>query len=173
MAASRGCWLNKSRRSIAVDSATAWVISASKRCAALTRPCGLCWTYSAQVGATSFSGPDPARPFRTPTTSARMGSPAVVPWEWLTQPFTRLYTSFMLRVSDETRERILRIGREEFGGASADETIRRLIDEHWRATAVAAVRRYREGDPEGWANSIAETEEWEGVEAPLADEQAQ
>jgi hypothetical protein len=30
----------------------------------------------------------------------------------------------VLRVSDETRERVLRIGREEFGGASADETIR-------------------------------------------------
>ena len=45
----------------------------------------------------------------------------------------------MLRVSDETRENILRIGREEFGGASADETIRRLIDEHWRARAVAAI----------------------------------
>jgi hypothetical protein len=76
----------------------------------------------------------------------------------------------MLRVSDETREQVLRIGREEFGGASADETIRRLIDEHWKATAVAAVRRYRETDPQGWADYIAETEEWAGADAPITDE---
>jgi hypothetical protein len=44
----------------------------------------------------------------------------------------------MLRVSDETREKVLHIGREEFGGASADETVRRLIDEHWQAKAVVA-----------------------------------
>jgi hypothetical protein len=29
-------------------------------------------------------------------------------------------------VSDQTREQVLRIGREEFDGASADETVRRL-----------------------------------------------
>ncbi|KAA8956038.1 hypothetical protein [Mycobacterium sp.] len=78
----------------------------------------------------------------------------------------------MLRVSDETRERILRIGREEFGGASADETVRRLIDEHWRARAVAAVRRYRETDPQGWAEYLAEAEELAGAEAPITDEWA-
>lgn len=33
--------------------------------------------------------------------------------------------------------------REEFGGASADETIRRLLDAHWEAAALAAVERYR------------------------------
>ncbi|HTQ19431.1 hypothetical protein [Mycobacterium sp.] len=76
----------------------------------------------------------------------------------------------MLRVSDETRERVLRIGREEFGGASADETIRRLIDEHWQANAIAAVRRTRETDPQGWADYIAEAEEWSDAEAPIADE---
>jgi hypothetical protein len=78
----------------------------------------------------------------------------------------------MLRVSDETRERILRIGREEFGGASADVTVRRLIDEHWQARAVAAVRRYRETDPQGWAEYLAEAEELAGAEAPITDEWA-
>jgi hypothetical protein len=76
----------------------------------------------------------------------------------------------VLRVSDDTRERVLRIGREEFGGASADETIRRLIDEHWQATAIAAVRRYRESDPQGWADDIAETEESATADAPITDE---
>jgi hypothetical protein len=78
----------------------------------------------------------------------------------------------MLRVSDETRERILRIGREEFGGASADETIRRLIDEHWQARAIAAVRRYQETDPQGWAEYLAEAEEFAAAEAPITDEWA-
>lgn len=76
----------------------------------------------------------------------------------------------MLRVSDETRERILRIGREEFGGASADETVRRLVDEHWQAAAVAAVRGYRESEPQGWQHYLAEAEESSGADAPLTDE---
>lgn len=76
----------------------------------------------------------------------------------------------MLRVSDETRERVLRIGREEFGGASAEETVRRLVDEHWQATAIAAVHRYREADPQGWANYIAAAEELAEADAPVSDQ---
>ena len=78
----------------------------------------------------------------------------------------------MLRVSDETRKRVLRIGQEEFGGASADETVRRLIDEHWRAAAVAAVHRYREDDPQGWSDYLAEADEMAGADAPVDDEWA-
>lgn len=76
----------------------------------------------------------------------------------------------MLRVSDETRERVLRIGREEFGGASADETVRRLVDEHRQAAAIAAVHRYRESDPQGWSDYLVEAEEWSGADAPISDE---
>lgn len=76
----------------------------------------------------------------------------------------------MLRVSNETRERVLRIGSEEFGGASADETVRRLVDEHWQAAAVAAVRRYRESDPQGWAGYLAGAAELAEAEAPIGDE---
>lgn len=79
------------------------------------------------------------------------------------------YPEAMLRVSDEVREQVLRIGREEFGGASADETIRRLIDEHWKARAVAAVRAYRHSDPEGWADYLAGAEEIAGADAPVVD----
>lgn len=75
----------------------------------------------------------------------------------------------MLRVSDETRRRVQQIGQEEFGGASVDETLRRLMDEHWQAAAVEAVRRYRESDPQGWSNYIAETDELAGADAPIAD----
>ncbi|MGH9055274.1 MAG: hypothetical protein ACRDYY_05325 [Acidimicrobiales bacterium] len=75
----------------------------------------------------------------------------------------------MLRVSDETRDQVMRIGREEYGGTSADETVRRLVEEHWRANAVAAVRRYRETDPQGWAEFLAEAEDLAGADAPISD----
>lgn len=76
----------------------------------------------------------------------------------------------MLRVSEETRERVRRLAREEFGGASADETIRRLLDEHWEAAALAAVRRYRATDPEGWADYLAEADELAEADAPISDD---
>ncbi|MGH3494312.1 MAG: hypothetical protein ACRDQ1_13925 [Sciscionella sp.] len=72
-------------------------------------------------------------------------------------------------MSDETRRRVQRIGQEEFGGVSADETVRRLIDEHWQASAVAAVQRYRESDPQGWSDYIAEADELVGADAPIGD----
>ncbi len=78
----------------------------------------------------------------------------------------------MLRVSEETRERVLRIGREEFDGASADETVRRLVEEHWRHSAVAAVARYRAADPEGWAAHLAESDDLAAADAPVNDEWA-
>lgn len=73
-------------------------------------------------------------------------------------------------MSDKTRERILQIGREEFGGASADETVRRLIDEHWRARAVAAVRRDRDSDPRGWSDYLSAAEGLAAADAPISDE---
>jgi len=76
----------------------------------------------------------------------------------------------MLRVSDETRDRVMRIGREEFDGASADETVRRLIDEHWQAAAIAAVRRYRTVDPQGWADYLGEADDFAHADAPISDE---
>lgn len=76
----------------------------------------------------------------------------------------------MLRVSDETRDRVMRIGRDEFGGASADETVRRLLDEHWQAKAVAAVRATRLDAPDEWAGYLAETAELAAADPPLPDE---
>lgn len=76
----------------------------------------------------------------------------------------------MLRVSDETRQRVQRLAREEFGGASADEAIRRLLDEHWESAALAAVERYRTENPQGWADYLAEVDELSAADAPITDE---
>lgn len=75
-----------------------------------------------------------------------------------------------MRVSDETRERVQRLGREEFGGASADETVRRLLDEHWEAAALAAVERYRTDNPRGWADYLGEADRLSASDAPITDE---
>ena len=72
-------------------------------------------------------------------------------------------------MSDETRERVQRLAREEFGGASADETVRRLLDEHWEAAALAAVERYRTDNPHGWADYLTEADELSASDAPVSD----
>lgn len=76
----------------------------------------------------------------------------------------------MLRVSDETRERVQRLARDEFGNASADETIRRLLDEHWEAAALDAVDRYRADNGEGWTDYLAEAERLAAADALTTDE---
>lgn len=75
----------------------------------------------------------------------------------------------MLRVSDDTRDRVQRVAREDFGGASADEAIRRLLDEHWEARAVAAVEHYRAENPEAWADYLTEAEEASRSDAMITD----
>ncbi|GAB2762731.1 hypothetical protein GCM10027174_44280 [Salinifilum aidingensis] len=76
----------------------------------------------------------------------------------------------MIRVSDDTRRRVQKLGREEFGGASADETIQRLLDEHWERTVVEAVHRTRQEEPEDWAAYIAEAKHTADAQAPVPDE---
>ncbi len=73
-------------------------------------------------------------------------------------------------MSDETRQRVQRLAREEFGGASADEAIRRLLDEHWEIAALAAVERYRTENPQGWADYLAGADELSAADAPITDE---
>lgn len=75
----------------------------------------------------------------------------------------------MLRVSDETRLRVQQVGQDEFGGASADETVRRLLDEHWQVAAIAAIDRYRDSDPAGWSNYLAEADELAQADAAITD----
>lgn len=75
----------------------------------------------------------------------------------------------MMRVSPETRERVQRVATEDFGGVSADEALRRLLDEHWQARCIAAVARDRAADPDGWAEYLREADEWDRAAAPVTD----
>ncbi len=47
--------------------------------------------------------------------------------------------------------------------------IGRLIDEHWQAAAVAAVRNYCGSDSQRWADQAAEADEATGADAPVTD----
>jgi len=38
------------------------------------------------------------------------------------------------------------------------------------AVAIATVRRYRESDPQGWEDYLAEVDELTGADAPIGDE---
>jgi hypothetical protein len=74
----------------------------------------------------------------------------------------------MLRVSDEIRAAVMQLARE-WGGVSADEAVRRLIEEHEQAAAIAAVQRYREENPQGWAEYLAEADADAAADAPITD----
>ncbi len=76
----------------------------------------------------------------------------------------------MLRVSDETRDRIKRLAQDEFGGASANEVVEHLLDEHWEAAALAAVARTAAEHPHEWTEYLEGAEEFSKVDASISDE---
>lgn len=62
----------------------------------------------------------------------------------------------MIRVSPETRATINEIARNDYGGVSADEALRRLAREHRRAVWIEQARQLREEQPEVWQAAGAE-----------------
>lgn len=77
--------------------------------------------------------------------------------------------SVMLRVDPETRDRVMRVARDDFGGVSADEALQRLLEEHWERQAVAVMEQFRAEDPDGWKAYLAEAEQWDAASAPIVD----
>jgi hypothetical protein len=75
----------------------------------------------------------------------------------------------MLRVSQRTRDRVMRVAVEDFHGATAEEVLNQLLDEHWEAKAIAAMDHFRATDPEGWSEYLADADEWDRTAVPLAD----
>lgn len=64
MAASLGCWPNRPQRLTPDDWAKVWAISTSKRCAASTQRCGLCWISSQASQAMTSIGETKETPLR-------------------------------------------------------------------------------------------------------------
>jgi hypothetical protein len=75
----------------------------------------------------------------------------------------------MLRVSEQTRDRVMQVAAHDFGGATAEETLIRLLDEHWEAQAIAAMDRFRASDPGGWAEYLAEADRSDKAQAVVVD----
>jgi hypothetical protein len=75
----------------------------------------------------------------------------------------------MLRVSERTRDRVMQVAANDFGGATAEETLNRLLDEHWEAQAIAAMDRFRASDPEGWSAYLAEADQWDKAQPSAVD----
>jgi hypothetical protein len=75
----------------------------------------------------------------------------------------------MMRISHETRQRVMKIAAEDFGGITADETVVRLLDVYWQAKCVAAVEHFHQHDPDGWADYIGDAEGWDMASAPVTE----
>ncbi len=75
----------------------------------------------------------------------------------------------MMRVNPDTRDRIMKIAAEDYGGVTADIALARLADEHWERQAIAAMDRFRREDPRGYADYLAELREWEVLGEPVLD----
>lgn len=63
----------------------------------------------------------------------------------------------------------MRVAADDFGGATAEETLNRLLDEHWEAQAVAAMDRFRTGDPQGWSEYLTDADRWDTAQTSVAD----
>lgn len=63
----------------------------------------------------------------------------------------------------------MRVAADDFAGATVEETLNRLLDEHWEARAVAAMDDFRATDPEGWSEYLAEADRWDRAQTPVAD----
>jgi len=74
----------------------------------------------------------------------------------------------MMRVSAETRNEMIRIATEEYGGSTLEETLRRLLDEHRRARWVQAAREYF-AEPDNHDDYLGEAREWEAIDEPTTD----
>lgn len=63
----------------------------------------------------------------------------------------------------------MQVAAEDFGGATAEETLNRLLEEHWEAKAIEAMDHFRETDPHGWAEYLAEADDWDKAAVPATD----
>lgn len=65
-----------------------------------------------------------------------------------------------LRVHPATRDKVNALAVDEFGGASADKVIDRLLADHQKIKILEAYDRLA-ADPERWRGYLAELGEWE------------
>lgn len=67
-----------------------------------------------------------------------------------------------LRVHPDTRDTVNALAADEFGGASADKVIERLLADHRKIRILEAYDRLA-ADPEQWRDYVAEIDEWDAT----------
>ena len=63
----------------------------------------------------------------------------------------------------------MQVAADDFAGATVEEALIRLLDEHWEARAIAAMDAFRASDPEGWSEYLAEADQWDQVQTSVGD----
>jgi hypothetical protein len=115
----------------------------------------------------------PATSRQTPATSStehRDGGRCWVP-QREGSAHTDLYTQAYVNDATQfrTRDRVMRVAAEDYGGVSADEALSRLLDEHWQARCIGAVASYRAQDPENWAKYLRDADQSDAASAPITE----
>jgi len=65
-----------------------------------------------------------------------------------------------IRLDRATRDKVNALAADEFGGASADKVIERLLADHQKIRILEAYDRLA-GDPEHWRDYLDELGEWD------------
>ena len=76
----------------------------------------------------------------------------------------------MIRAELSTRDQLMKVAAEDFGGVSADEALQRLLAEHRQHKMIAVMNAFREDDPDGWQDYLHEADEWDRASAAPLDE---
>jgi hypothetical protein len=75
-----------------------------------------------------------------------------------------------MSIDPALRDRLAALADEEYGGVSLSEALSRVLDERMVLAAIAETQRFRETNPDGWNEYLAEADELDAASAPVADE---
>lgn len=80
-------------------------------------------------------------------------------------------SSTTIRVSTETRDRLNELAAEL--GKNVQDSVAYLLDQDWKSQCIADWDRFREEDPDGYRQHLADTEIWDDTladgTAPLSE----
>ena len=69
----------------------------------------------------------------------------------------------MVRMEPATRDELMKVAADDFGGISANDTVKRLLDEHRKAMMIAAVRAYELEHPQEYDAYLREADEMDAA----------
>lgn len=76
-------------------------------------------------------------------------------------------TTTTIRVNSETRDRLNELAASDLNGATIEQALTFLLDEHWKAKCIAQADRWREEHPDQWRAELEELALWESTDINL------